>query len=234
MTGKSKTCRVCNDLLTDTNWSTSRQKRKTNICRLCEHRQNQARYIRKQDFYLSNMNNTRVDVRASVIEYYGSKCSLCNESNPKLMSLDHLDGNGRAHRKEVLGTDSGSQFYKWVAKNKPDNLRLLCFNCNCQRPIDQLPLTDDKILNKNIKRTNYRRANKIKCFDAYGGKCVNCNTCDYRFLTIDHIDGSGAEHRREVGRDIYVWLKNNNYPKDNYQLLCYNCNYLKHFGSLKQ
>lgn len=46
------------------------------------------------------------------------------------------------------------------------------------------------------------------------------------FLTIDHIDETGSEHRKEVGggHSMYMWLRKNGYPKDNYRLLCLNCN----------
>jgi hypothetical protein len=54
-------------------------------------------------------------------------------------------------------------------------------------------------------------------------------------LSIDHINGNGAEHRRELkrttggstgGHDFYRWLKNNNFP-DGYQVLCMNCQFIK-------
>lgn len=68
----------------------------------------------------------------------------------------------------------------------------------------------------------------------YGGKCACCGESNVVFLTIDHIDGSGAKHRKKIfgkargGTDFYRWLKNKDYPKDNYQILCFNCNFAKH------
>jgi hypothetical protein len=63
---------------------------------------------------------------------------------------------------------------------------------------------------------------------AYGGACVCCG-CDIpEFLTIDHINGDGAKHREEgPGNRIYRWLKKNGFPKNNFQLLCFNCNCAK-------
>jgi len=60
----------------------------------------------------------------------------------------------------------------------------------------------------------------------YGGKCECCGESKFEFMTIDHINGLGI-HKRENGRSkVNMWrfLKRNNYPKDNYRLLCYNCN----------
>lgn len=71
---------------------------------------------------------------------------------------------------------------------------------------------------------------KEQLVKAYGGKCVCCGETAIEFLTIDHINGKGAEHRRQLGSNtasgsnFYRWLRNNGFPKDNFQLLCYNCN----------
>jgi hypothetical protein len=65
--------------------------------------------------------------------------------------------------------------------------------------------------------------------DEYGGKCACCGESQIDFLTIDHINNDGAAHKKEHGTrfHLYAWLKRNNYPKDNFQLLCYNCNCAK-------
>lgn len=71
---------------------------------------------------------------------------------------------------------------------------------------------------------------KLELINAYGGKCNCCGETNWIFLTIDHIAGGGNIHRKNIkrtGTDFYRWLKINNYPKDNYQLLCYNCNITK-------
>lgn len=76
-------------------------------------------------------------------------------------------------------------------------------------------------------RGNKRRYRKLRleAIEHYGGKCACCGEFRIQFLTIDHINNDGAEHRRELGnRNIYEWLKKNNYPKDGFRVLCYNCN----------
>jgi hypothetical protein len=73
---------------------------------------------------------------------------------------------------------------------------------------------------------------KQKTIEAYGGKCFCCKEENVIFLTIDHIDGSGAEDRKisggRGGATSYRKLKKQGYPKDNYQVLCFNCNFAKH------
>lgn len=87
----------------------------------------------------------------------------------------------------------------------------------------------------NNRRTLARAALKQEVIDVYGSKCLCCNCNIIDFLTIDHIDESGAEHRKKLSKNgsrsfssFYQWLKKNNYPQENYQVLCFNCNYAKH------
>ena len=56
--------------------------------------------------------------------------------------------------------------------------------------------------------------------------CAHCGFGDIRALSIDHIDGGGAPHRRKTGNDVYGWLKRNNFP-EGYQVLCMNCQHGK-------
>jgi len=91
-----------------------------------------------------------------------------------------------------------------------------------------------------IKRNNdKRRYNQYKqeaLLRYSAGDIVACVCCDEtRALTIDHINGDGARHRRNDlggrggGARIYAWLKKNEYP-DGFQTLCLNCNSGRRFG----
>jgi len=79
----------------------------------------------------------------------------------------------------------------------------------------------------------YEFNNKILIIKEYGGKCACCGEDTIEFLTIDHINNNGAKERKNTkqgtGGKLYRWLIKNNFPKDNYQLLCYNCNCAKGF-----
>ncbi len=73
---------------------------------------------------------------------------------------------------------------------------------------------------------------------AYGGRCAcpGCDVTEQAFLTVDHIENDGAEHRRNIGRfggiQFYRYLRAQGFPRDRYQLLCWNCNLAKHiYGS---
>lgn len=78
-----------------------------------------------------------------------------------------------------------------------------------------------------------RLALKLDVINHYGGLKCSCPKCPERhgtkleFLTIDHPEGNGAEHRRTICAKIYWWLKKNNYP-EGYRVMCFNCNTGRH------
>jgi len=82
----------------------------------------------------------------------------------------------------------------------------------------------DAYKNRRIKRNNLC---KSLILNHYGNECVCCGESNYKFLTVDHINGGGRRHREQRSiTDINSWLINNNYP-DGYQILCFNCNCAK-------
>lgn len=98
--------------------------------------------------------------------------------------------------------------------------------------------------NPEIMRERDRKRSKIKSkqqqermiemkkrvFKEYGGKCMCCGEETFEFLSVDHTNGDGYSHRKELGgTSIYRWLIKNNFPKDRFQILCFNCNLAKGF-----
>jgi hypothetical protein len=59
---------------------------------------------------------------------------------------------------------------------------------------------------------------------------VKCGFSDINALSIDHINGGGSRHRRELsissGSSFYRWLEINDFP-EGFQTLCMNCQYTK-------
>lgn len=97
------------------------------------------------------------------------------------------------------------QFHKY-SRNK-DGLQFKCKDCR------KLEARKAYILVKNT------------VMDHYGWICACCGEDNPFFLSIDHIDNDGAEHRREVGKGhvTWKWIIDNDFP-DSLQVLCYNCN----------
>jgi hypothetical protein len=99
---------------------------------------------------------------------------------------------------------------------------------------------------KNLGAAKERRQRlKLAAMHAYGGpRCACCGTEHMEFLTIDHADGKGSEHRAKLlqesgwaknrssmcGSHFYQWLQRQGYPTG-FRVLCFNCNFsLGHFG----
>lgn len=102
----------------------------------------------------------------------------------------------------------------------------------CQKDIKNKYCKDNKEKICIYKKI-YDRNQKQIVVDNYGGKCNCCGESKIEFLTIDHVNNNGAEdrklHKDKTGSGMYRWLIKNNFPKDNYQLLCFNCNCAKGF-----
>jgi hypothetical protein len=75
-------------------------------------------------------------------------------------------------------------------------------------------------------RAAYRRRLDLrrKIVEAYGGACECCGESEPAFLSIDHINGRGQDSKRRGGWALYRDLEKAGFPKDNYRLLCMNCN----------
>lgn len=72
----------------------------------------------------------------------------------------------------------------------------------------------------------WHNAIKEEVFNAYGNRCVCCGETKKEFLTIDHINNDGREHREKVGaQGVYLDIKKQGFPKDKYRILCMNCNH---------
>jgi hypothetical protein len=73
---------------------------------------------------------------------------------------------------------------------------------------------------------------RMEMIEAYGGQCVCCGENIAVFLTLDHVNNDGHEHRKRLNKgknnqsSVMVWheLKRAGWPKEGFQLLCYNCN----------
>jgi hypothetical protein len=73
---------------------------------------------------------------------------------------------------------------------------------------------------------DYVRKLKLDIVAGYGGKCECCGEIHWEFLTLDHIYGGGAKHRKvERARDLYIRLRREGFPREEFRLLCVSCNF---------
>lgn len=74
---------------------------------------------------------------------------------------------------------------------------------------------------------------RIEMVQAYGGKCLHCREDDPIVLTLDHINDDPAPEYADCGKSargghaLYDKLRRQGWPKDRFQLLCFNCNMRK-------
>ena len=102
-------------------------------------------------------------------------------------------------------------------------------------------LINNKCPSCRIYKKEHRHRRKLKVIEHYSKGQMCCSCCGetiIEFLQIDHINGGGNAHRREIypkdhkaggaGR-TYQWLINNGFP-DGFQVLCANCNIGRHIN----
>ena len=76
-------------------------------------------------------------IRQQVFDHYGNRCICCGEDNPVFLTIDHINNDGAKHRKKLSSggrSRSGISIYKDLHREGfPDDVRLLCYNCNLGR-----------------------------------------------------------------------------------------------------
>lgn len=69
-------------------------------------------------------------LKAEFISAYGGECSCCGESEPRFLTLEHVNGDGSLHKKLVAKNTYA--LYRDLKKRSwpKDGYSILCFNCN--------------------------------------------------------------------------------------------------------
>lgn len=118
---------------------------------------------------------------------------------------------------------------RWKAAN-PDRAKELARN-GYWRHHDRNTAQARKHYAENIEAQRARcnaknRALKLETLAAYGGVCTCCGEAHQEFLTIDHIYGRKKSGHNPWfgGANLYYWLKKRGFPKDDFRILCFNCN----------
>jgi len=245
---KVSTCRKCGVILTDENWYPSYEKRYIYICKKCDikcskgwQQNNRDKYNQSQREWHQNNRDKhnqlnkeeRRRLRDEVFDAYGGKCACCGESRKEYLTIDHVNGGGKKHRKEINARTS-QEFYRWLKQNNyPEGFQVLCFNCNCGKGTYSVSPHNKEVFEKEFEEklkesgdARYTWDLRMDIIEGYGGKCELCGEDNLHSLTIDHVNGGGSEERKMLGgqQAVYRKLRDENYPKDNYRLLCYNCN----------
>ena len=87
------------------------------------------------------------------------------------------------------------------------------------------------IARKKKTRMDRMRLAAISHYSEDRNACKLCGMSDISKLCLDHIDESGARHRKDpkvrTTHSLLEWFNKHGYS-DGFQVLCWNCNWLKH------
>lgn len=184
-------------------------------------------YSKNKTKFLSKIKQRYLERKSLVVSYYSNglmKCKICLTNGLPFLTIDHI-----RPRKE-MGHDrstSSDRLITEILKNDfPKGYQILCWNCNHIKEIKRPKKLSDKP--RNVRDRERHRQLKIEVFTHYSGGVPKCNCCKFKnidALAIDHIEGrKKANHPKRLGgRELYAWLKRNNYPSG-FQVLCFNCN----------
>lgn len=69
-----------------------------------------------------------------VYDHYGNECVWCGEDFAPCLTIDHVNNDGAAHRREIGPTN---QMHRFIIKNGfPDSFQILCQNCNVAKHLN--------------------------------------------------------------------------------------------------
>ena len=127
-------------------------------------------------------------------------------------------------RQKIWREKNKEHFNEWQRKNYKKNPK----KHNKQNLETYYKNHEKYCLNRRIAIKKKREEQKKIVFNHYSkGKncCEICGIIDTDVLTIDHINGNGSKHRKEIrGDHMENWLIKNNYP-EGYRILCMNCQF---------
>ncbi len=102
----------------------------------------------RRKWYAENMNEERREAKRQsrarnykklknkIFDHYGRECACCGEDNIKFLSIDHINSDGGEHRERLRSgghahrQNSGDKVYRDIVKHWPDDIQILCYNCN--------------------------------------------------------------------------------------------------------
>jgi len=117
-----------------------KSKGRTGLRTLCT----KCRYSKERDTNIRNARQRHLRLQGMVFEAYGRVCACCGEHRRSMLTIDHIDNDGAAHRKALT---AGYKAHKWrganlggtavyadlVKRGFPPGFQVLCANCNASK-----------------------------------------------------------------------------------------------------
>jgi len=105
----------------------------------------------------------------------------------------------------------------------------VCSKCKIEKPIGAFDRRGDRgRVQSRCKECRSSQSSDLYAdvvydvLEMYGSECACCGEDNPAFLTISHVNNDGKQHREEVGRNMYRWVRDN--APDDIIIECYNCN----------
>jgi hypothetical protein len=195
-------------------------------------------------------------VSVAVLELLGPRCQMCGEVIREFLTIDHVNDDGRLERhlgsigwkRKILSGEADVSRYQVLCHNcnngkyrrNPVHHLLakelvgktkVCIICRSSKDLSefrsQKSHSSSMCLNCARRRT---MAARFECVRKMGGVCRCCGEPDPYKLTVDHVHNNGSVRRHEgerSGIDMYRKIVSGELDADDFQLLCWNCNYSK-------
>lgn len=87
------------------------------------------KYKEQNDSYRNpwQIKEWRSKTRSELVEAYGGQCACCGEPEEVFLAFDHINNDGSKQRADGKVADT---FLRYLRDERPDDIQLLCFNCN--------------------------------------------------------------------------------------------------------
>ncbi len=158
-------------------------------------------------------------------------CKLCGKENfrPKFKTCKDCGEKNASKLRQYRDERIALGLCRYCSKPKDPNETIhMCSDCR-KRTQEYCARTYES------RKVKYKQA----VFDIYEQKCNCCGETTIPFLSIDHVNNNGNEHRRQVFKrnsagNMWVWVSSQNskglLKKDDFQILCHNCNHGRHIN----
>lgn len=104
----------------------------------------------------------------------------------------------------------------------------LCVYCGVATPVEGKLPCSPCLKAHNDRSQKSKDIVRQEMLNRYGQVCACCKEARQEFLALDHIDGSGAQQRREhpsrTGSALYSYPRKQGWPAG-FRVLCHNCNF---------
>src|ERR1019366_6337475 len=89
-------------------------------------------YYNNREHQLTMQRRYADKLRTLVFDAYGGpECACCGETRREFLQLDHMNGDGAAHRRAIKNGSTTTVMLRWLLKRGfPPGFRVLCSNCN--------------------------------------------------------------------------------------------------------